>query len=317
MNEDSSLRADCSRCAGLCCVALPFSRSADFAVTKPAGRPCLNLASGVADFRCEIHPRLRSSGWRGCTVFDCFGAGQLVTQHTFGGRTWRSDPALAPAMFTAFEAMRRVQEIRYYLLTLRDLPLSPGLRTELDAVCARAQTLAYSCRNLSADAGSAASAGGESAAGPSMNDVQTLHDGVVPLLRAASRELRTPVLPRTGRARRLRAGADLLGADLRDLDLRGVDLRGALLVAADLRNTVLERADLLGADLRDANVAGADLRDALFVTQPQIAAARGDDSTRIPPRLSRPDHWAASEHLAAGVAVDPVGLPGWQGHPTR
>lgn len=28
------VRADCSRCFGLCCVALPFARSADFAVDK-------------------------------------------------------------------------------------------------------------------------------------------------------------------------------------------------------------------------------------------------------------------------------------------
>ena len=43
----ADLRADCAQCFGLCCVAPAFVASADFAITKPAGRPCPNLA---ADF---------------------------------------------------------------------------------------------------------------------------------------------------------------------------------------------------------------------------------------------------------------------------
>ena len=83
------LRADCSRCAGLCCVAPAFAASADFAIDKPAGVACPNLAD---DFRCGIHAQLRDRGFPGCTVFDCFGAGQHITQGTFGGRTWRESP---------------------------------------------------------------------------------------------------------------------------------------------------------------------------------------------------------------------------------
>lgn len=88
------LRADCSRCAGLCCVAPVFAASADFAIDKPAGVACLDLAD---DFRCGIHAELRNRGFPGCTVFDCFGAGQRITQETFGGRTWRQAPELAAA----------------------------------------------------------------------------------------------------------------------------------------------------------------------------------------------------------------------------
>ena len=71
------LTADCTRCVGLCCVVLPFSRSADFAFDKPAGTPCRHLA---ADARCGIHASLRESGMRGCVAYDCFGAGQSVTE---------------------------------------------------------------------------------------------------------------------------------------------------------------------------------------------------------------------------------------------
>lgn len=34
---NSSLQADCARCFGLCCVALPYARSADFAFDKDGG----------------------------------------------------------------------------------------------------------------------------------------------------------------------------------------------------------------------------------------------------------------------------------------
>jgi hypothetical protein len=74
------LRADCARCSGLCCVIPAFSKSADFAIDKPAGRPCPNLR---ADFRCGIHSELRQRGFTGCTVYDCFGAGQRATKESF------------------------------------------------------------------------------------------------------------------------------------------------------------------------------------------------------------------------------------------
>lgn len=77
------LRADCDSCFGLCCVALPFAASVDFAADKHAGQPCANLRD---NFRCGVHQDLRKIGYRGCTVYDCFGAGQHVTQVTYGGK---------------------------------------------------------------------------------------------------------------------------------------------------------------------------------------------------------------------------------------
>ena len=106
------LEPDCARCFGLCCVALPFARSSDFAETKPAGRPCRNL---LADDRCGIHDRLRERGWRGCTVYDCFGAGQQVSQVTFGGVSWRDDPASAATMFATLPVMHRLHEMLAHL----------------------------------------------------------------------------------------------------------------------------------------------------------------------------------------------------------
>jgi hypothetical protein len=104
------LRADCTRCVGLCCVAPAFARSAEFAVDKPAGTPCANLET---DFRCGIHADLRDRGFAGCTVFDCLGAGQRVTAD-FAGRDWR-EPDVAEPMFAAFAKARQVHELLWYL----------------------------------------------------------------------------------------------------------------------------------------------------------------------------------------------------------
>jgi len=97
------LAADCARSFALCCVVPAFSRSADFAIDKPARSACPNLAT---DFGCGIHSELRPRGFAGCTTYDCFGAGQQVAQVTFGGRDWRESPTTAAQMFAAFPVMR-------------------------------------------------------------------------------------------------------------------------------------------------------------------------------------------------------------------
>ncbi len=125
----AELRADCSRCAGLCCVALPFVRSADFAIDKPAGMPCRHLQ---VDDRCRIHDRLGPEGFPGCEVFDCFGAGQQVVQVTFGGRSWRDGDAVAGPMFAAFDTLRAVHEMRWYLADAVVPRLPADLTEEVD-----------------------------------------------------------------------------------------------------------------------------------------------------------------------------------------
>ena len=124
MNEDASLRADCARCAGLCCVALAFDRSALFAEDKPAGQPCRQLDT---DDRCAIHAQRVQRGYAGCAAYDRLGAGQLVTQELFGGRSWRDCADGGAAMFAAFGQARRVQEWRQLLASAATLKLTHAL----------------------------------------------------------------------------------------------------------------------------------------------------------------------------------------------
>src|SRR3954453_5897896 len=273
------LRADCSRCAGLCCVAPAFAASADFAIDKPPGRACPNLQD---DFRCGIHAQLRERGFPGCTVFDCFGAGQQLTQVTFGGRSWREAPELAASQFAVFPVLRQLHEMLWYLTEAeslteaasstqgKTLPGAENLHADVRTARVRAAELtAAGADELSAlDVGAHRQEGGE------------LLGRVSDLVRGA--------VPGRGRDRR---GADPLGKDLRRARLRGASLRGAYLIGADLRGADLGTADLLGADLRAADLRGADLATSLFLTQPQLEAARGDARTTIPASLRRPAHW--------------------------
>jgi hypothetical protein len=266
--QPADLRADCARCFGICCVVPAFAASADFAVDKPAGTPCPNLGG---DFRCGIHDRLRERGFPGCTVFDCFGAGQQVAQVTFGGRDWRGHPELAEPMRAVFPVMRALHELLWYVTEAVALRPGAPLDEELDR------------------AGDALR--GLTRGGPDelrALDVDALRREVNPVLSRAAERVRS----RSGRAGLDRRGADLVGADLRRVDLRSANLRGAFLLGADLRDADLNLADLTGADLRGADLRGADLRGALFLTRAQLDAARGDHRTRVPAPVGRPSHWS-------------------------
>lgn len=275
------LRSDCASCFGLCCVALSFSRSSDFAFDKAAGDPCVNLQE---DFGCGIHAQLRPSGFRGCTVFECFGAGQKVAQGTFGGVSWRDDPRTRASMFAVFPVMREVHELLWYLNEAVSLTAIPSATALPGATALRADVLDVRERTerIADGAPEAILAA----------DVHSHRDEVVELLGRVSAAVRASA-PSGKRIKKVGPRADLMGARLAGADLRGVNLRGSYLIAADLHGADLRSADLIGADLRDTDLRGADLSTALFVTQPQLTAALGDASTLIPAILERPGHWAA------------------------
>ncbi|MFE7332046.1 pentapeptide repeat-containing protein [Streptomyces sp. NPDC057565] len=263
----NDLQADCANCFGLCCVALPFARSADFAADKDAGKPCANLQ---LDFRCGIHTRLREKGYQGCTVFDCFGAGQKVSQVTFGGTDWRQAPESARPMFEVLPVMRQLHELLWYVTEALDLaparPVHPDLRRALKRVDGLTRGDAASLMDL---------------------DVAALRDDVNALLLRTSDLVRAEV---PGRKKNHR-GAQLIGARLSGARLRGASFRGACLIGADLKKADLRMADLIGADLRGADLSGADLTGSIFLTQAQLNAAKGDSATELPAALTRPAHW--------------------------
>ncbi|MEU1216398.1 pentapeptide repeat-containing protein [Streptomyces sp. NPDC005790] len=269
--ERAALRADCANCFGLCCVALTLTASADFAINKDAGTPCPNLAE---DFRCGIHTRLRPEGFSGCTVYDCFGAGQKVSQETYAGRDWRSATDTAQQMFQVFPVMRQLHELLWYLTEALTLPAAARLHADLRDALDTTERLTHLPAEDLAEV-----------------DVAGHRDTTAALLLRAGELERATVHRRKKRSQR---GADLIGARLGGADLRGAELRGAYLIAADLRGADLRRAELIGADFRDADLSDADLTGALFLTQAQLNAAKGNAATKLPDALTRPPHWSPS-----------------------
>ncbi|KQO10342.1 hypothetical protein ASF06_09240 [Agreia sp. Leaf244] len=269
----SALRANCTDCFALCCTAFGFQRSADFPIDKPAGTPCSNLTD---DFSCSIHDSLRPRGFRGCTVFDCFGAGQYVSQTLFGGTSWRELPDTSAAMFSTFAVVRQLHEMLWYLVEAGELTRMSDLAKPVNHL--RDDIM----RALDGDASSIVA-----------SDVESLRAEVRNTLIEVSEEARGGYAATSGGLGDLHPSADLVGRDLRSVRLCGADLRGAYLIAADLRGVDLAGVDLLGADLRDARLEGADLSNALFLTQLQVDAAHGDGTTALPPALRRPRHWVS------------------------
>jgi uncharacterized protein YjbI with pentapeptide repeats len=261
-SERLDLRADCTACAGLCCVVPAFSVSADFALDKPSGVPCPHLA---ASFGCEIHEELPERGFTGCTVYDCFGAGQRVVAAHGGG--WRDDPELRRALQADFEVVERLHELLWYLVEAARLTAShrraASLRGEVEG-------LRDAVERAVEEVDGAAVTRFQARADVLLGEVSAV------VRRPAGADLR---------------GYDLAGRDLRQQELEAASLRGAVLIGADLRGVVLAGTDLLGADVRRADASGADLRDALFLTQSQVNALRGDAATLLPDTVLRPAHY--------------------------
>ncbi len=269
------LKIDCKKCFGFCCIALYFSASEGFPTNKEAGKSCINLKS---DFSCAVHKDLRKNGLKGCTAYDCFGAGQKVAQVTYGGHNWQQTPKLAKQMFDVFLVIRQLHEMKWYLTDALTFLQSSTTRDELNLMIKETEELT----NLDA----------KSIIGI---DIEIHRIKVNSILRQVNEfvKMRLSSDQKTNlkNKKSLMSGYDLIGANLTKTNLIGENLAGALLIAANLRNTNLAGANLIGADLRDADIRGANLTDCIFLTQSQVNAAKGDSNTKLPRALVRPSYW--------------------------
>lgn len=121
------LRHDCAACSALCCVMLPFDADQGFGFDKEAGTPCRHLQP---DFMCGIHDKLQEQGFRGCTHYSCYGAGQRVTR-LFGETHWRSNPERSGEIHAAFVRMHKLHELQFLLQTALGKAVASSLRQRL------------------------------------------------------------------------------------------------------------------------------------------------------------------------------------------
>lgn len=274
-NIRESLTADCSKCFGLCCTALNIIASSDFPINKAAGTPCVNLQS---NYSCHIHSKLREKGFKGCTVFDCLGAGQVVSQITFKGQSWRNNPEMGEKMFRVFPVMEQIHEMIAYTAEALSYDIPHTLSNELSSQLKKLQNL------TKLDAEQLLSL-----------DIVMLRFPLNNLLAKTSESIRESLIAKlpasTNPQNYNNERADWIGKKLRGKDLRAMNFRGAYLIAVDMRNADLRGVDFIGADLRDANLSGANLATSMFLTQMQINSAKGDVKTILPFYIQRPSHW--------------------------
>jgi hypothetical protein len=163
----SALRADCSHCAGLCCVVHAFYSVQGFAFDKPAHSACRYL---TLENRCGIHNRLAARGFPGCVSFDCYGAGQRVTQELCNGMNWRtSDETAVQSLFAAYTSVLALHRLMA-MLALAETTVLPPLDTPMRL---KREHLNALCRSEEAKRGSL--------------DIATLQSDVLKLIRKDGR----------------------------------------------------------------------------------------------------------------------------------
>lgn len=257
-----SLKIHCERCSGLCCVALYCAKTEGFPADKEGGEPCRNLQP---DFRCSIHAELSRKNMRGCLAYDCFGAGQKVTEKYGPGQDWKSSPENAAQIFSVFLTVFQLHQIQWYLCQAGELagePLQGEIRRLIDL---NEQMTAQSPAEI---------------LGLELEGYREKCNGVLKQVCAVPGDKGA-----SGHQK------DFFGKNFKGGNLDGRDFSMGLLIGAKLDGCSLRGTNFLGADMRGVSIQNTDLRSALFLTQMQINGAKGNGGTQLPPNLTRPDFW--------------------------
>jgi len=250
-NKMMEFQSDCTKCKGLCCTALFFSKIDGFPEDKPAGRPCCNLQE---DFRCKIHSELEEKKMRGCIGYDCLGAGQWATENG------KAD---------IFTLVCQLFQIRYYLTEATTIKVACSLWEKLQEVIQENEML---CN--------------QSIKCISPMDVEMHRDKANVLLRKVC-----DILQEKFQKNPTQTSVDYLGKNLKNRNFTGYNLSTQLLIAANFEKCIFYGTNFLGADMRDANLSDTDLRDAVFLTPAQVNSAKGNQKTKLPPHLQCPITW--------------------------
>ena len=102
-----------------------------FSSGQDAGKPCPNLQTTSIVLSTK---KLSQQGLKGCTAYDCFGAGQKVAQVTYGGRDWRQGVDVAKQMFEVFLIMRQLHEMLWYLTEVSALQVAHSIQDKITSI---------------------------------------------------------------------------------------------------------------------------------------------------------------------------------------
>ena len=71
---------------------------------------------------------------KGCIGYDCFGAGQQVTQVIYQGQTWNDIPNQSTEIFDVFLIVFQLYQIRYYLIEATSLISAQPLKETIQCL---------------------------------------------------------------------------------------------------------------------------------------------------------------------------------------
>ena len=264
-DESYRLVSDCSRCSGLCCIALYCFKSDGFPQNKPIGKPCINL---MDNFKCRIHNDLENKGMKGCIGYDCFGAGQYLTEDVYCGVTWKTQLERVKEICDLYMLIYRMFQLRFFLYESKKLASSEILLPEIEQLLKENDVI---CK--------------QSIEEMLQYPIDSYQDKVNHILKKSCVELNKFLGVIKG------TETNFLNRNVRGKNLSGFDFNMKSLIASDFRDCKFKGATFIGTDTRDANFDGADLREAVFLSQGQVNAAKGSRRTKLPKHLKYPVTW--------------------------
>lgn len=256
------LNIDCEKCSGLCCVGLYCSKIDGFPEDKEANIPCKHLQS---NFKCDIHSQLFKKNLKGCLTYECFGAGQKVTQMYGASGDWSTNSSQRKEIYEVFLRITQLHQMRWYLIQAFNMNKSLELNKEIALLIQENEEIANQEPN------------------------RLLNYNLCPYREKTNNILRriTEQIAKPSKEK----NKSFLGRDFKGKNLDGRDFSMALMIASNLESCSLREANFLGTDMRDANVKNADMSQSLFLTQMQVNSAKGNSATKLPLYLSRPSSW--------------------------
>lgn len=263
--EFKPYQIDCSKCYGLCCIGLCFSKMDGFPENKAAGKLCKYL---LPNYSCKIHSLLNNKGLKGCISYDCLGAGQKICDKLSFVPKWYDENI--DKVFIAFIKVVQLYQTIWYLKEASLLKVAYLSHEQLDLLIKEGENIAEdSIENLA------------------LYDLEPFQTKANTLIKDICWKLCDSLGTKYSNS----SVSDYMGKDLRNRNLTGKDFSMSFLIAANLEGAILYGANFLGADMRDVKIKNTDLSKCLFLTQQQINSALGNSRTQIPPHIKRPDSW--------------------------
>lgn len=260
------LKVDCSKCSGLCCTALFFSKTDGFPENKEAGKPCIKLQN---NYRCRIHHELEKHKMKGCIGYDCFGAGQHVTQYIYKGETWQTSQEQSKEIFDVFVIIFQLYQIRYFLEESKIIIPAKELWGDIQNLINENEALCNSDPQSILEI-----------------DIESYRNKVNIILKQVCNSI-IKCFKNSDNKR----STEFFGKSFKKRDMSGLDLSMKLLIATNFDSCIFDGTIFLGADTRDTNFSNADLRETVFLTQGQINSAKGNRNTKLPKYLDYPITW--------------------------